>query len=123
MSLKMIAIIRIKGDLHLDRDIRETLYRLKIRRKFACVVLEPTKENLGMIKKVKDFIAFGNIDDKTYEDLVKKRGVKVNGKLKPFFRLHPPRGGMDSKMHFRETRKGVLGDNKEGINDLIRRML
>ena len=40
--------------------------------------------------------------------------------LKPFFRLHPPRGGIKSKIHFP---KGVLGNNKEKINDLVERML
>ena len=40
--------------------------------------------------------------------------------LKPYFRLHPPRKGINSKVHFP---RGVLGDNKEKINDLILRML
>jgi glycosyltransferase involved in cell wall biosynthesis len=42
--------------------------------------------------------------------------------LKPFFSLHPPRKGINSKKHF-GVKKGVLGDNKEQINDLIKRML
>ena len=42
--------------------------------------------------------------------------------LKPFFRLHSPRGGINSKAHF-PVRKGVLGDNKEKINELVKRML
>jgi len=117
-----IAVIRIHGQVGLNKKIKETLHRLRIRRKYACVVLEPTKENLGMIKKVQDFVAFGEINDEVYKELVEKRGKKVNGKLKPFFRLHPPRKGIDAKKHF-GVKKGVLGDNKEKINDLIRRML
>ena len=42
--------------------------------------------------------------------------------LKPFFRLHPPRGGIESKKHF-GVGKGVLGDNGENINKLLERML
>jgi large subunit ribosomal protein L30 len=42
--------------------------------------------------------------------------------IKPFFRLHPPRGGIDSAKHF-GIKKGVLGNNKESINKLIERML
>ena len=42
--------------------------------------------------------------------------------LKPFFRLHPPRGGIESKKHF-GVGKGVLGDNKKNINTLVKRML
>ncbi len=119
----MIAIIRIKGDNKLPMKVRETLYRLRLRRKYVCVVLEkPTAEQLGMIKSVRDFVAFGNIDEDTYKELVEKRGQKTKDGLKPFFRLHPPRKGIDSKKHFGVNR-GVLGNNKEAINDLIRRML
>ena len=113
------AVIRIHGQVGLRRDIIETLDRLRLRKKFACVVFEnPSKEQMGMIVKVKDFVAFGEINDETYKKLVKKRG----GKIKNFFRLHPPRGGIDSKKHFGD-KKGVLGDNKESINKLVKRML
>ena len=115
----MIAIIRIKGQVGLERSIVETLNRLKLRKKYACVVIEkPTKEQLGMVEKVKDFVAYGEINDKTYKELVEKRG----GKIKNFFRLHPPRGGIDSKKHF-GVKKGVLGNNKEKINELVGKML
>jgi len=117
-----IAIIRISGRVGIRKDIEETLDRLRIKRKYSCVVLEPTKENMGMIKKVKDFVAYGEIDDATYKKLVEKRGRKVHGKLKPFFRLHPARGGIESKKHF-GVGKGVLGDNKNKINELMERML
>ena len=123
--MKKIAVIRIKGQVGLRKDIKETLNRLRLRKKYTCVVIEDTKENSGMIKKVKDFVAFGEIDDKTHKELVEKRGKKDpnhKGKIKPFFRLHPPRGGIESKRHF-GVGKGVLGDNKTEINKLIGRML
>ena len=133
-----IAVIRIKGQVGIKRPVKETLDRLRLRRKYVCVVFEnPSKEILGMIKKMKDFVAFGEISDETYKELVEKRGQKnrhsqvrpdspkrgqaKEGKLKPFFRLHPPRKGIESKKHF-GVGKGVLGDNKK-MNELIRRML
>ena len=131
-----IAIIRIHGQVGLNKPIVETLHRLRIRRKYACVVFdtlppsrsegkstsELIKVQLGMIKKVRDFVAFGEISEDVYKELVKKRGIKdKTGKLKPFFRLHPPRGGIDSKKHF-GVGKGVLGENKK-MDELIRRML
>jgi len=121
-----IAIIRIKGKIGIKKEINETLNRLRLRKKYACVVIEDTKENLGMIKRVHSFVAYGNIDDKTYQELISKRGKKdFNNKdknaIKPFFRLHPPRKGIKSKLHVEEG--GVLGNHKEKINDLIRRML
>ena len=140
----MLAIIRIKGDVGLNKPIRETLERLRLRRKYVCVLLEPKEENMGMVKKVKDLIAFGKLNKDTLINLIEKRGhlldktKKIDVKkiaeeiekgknledlnLKPFFRLHPPRGGIESKKHF-GVGKGVLGDNKESINKLIERML
>ncbi|MFH1787613.1 MAG: uL30 family ribosomal protein [archaeon] len=120
----MEAVIRIHGQVKLKKPIVETLYRLRLRRKYSCVVFDkPTKEQLGMIKKIKDFVAYGEIDEATYKELVEKRGKKdTQGKLKPFFRLHPPRGGIESKKHF-GVNKGVLGNHKDKINELIRRML
>ncbi|GIU68428.1 MAG: 50S ribosomal protein L30 [Candidatus Pacearchaeota archaeon] len=138
----MICVIRVRGRVNVRKDVEETLKRLRLRKKFSCVLLEENKVNLGMIKKVKDFVAFGRIDRETLKKLIEKRGQKIDkskkiniesvveelekGKklnelnLKPFFRLHPPRGGIKSKEHFP---KGVLGDNKEKINDLVLRML
>ncbi|MBU3907043.1 MAG: uL30 family ribosomal protein [Nanoarchaeota archaeon] len=138
----MIAIIRIKGMVGVKKIVEETLYRLRLRRKYSCAVIHPTTEQSGMIKKSRDFIAFGEINKETLEKLIEKRGQlidknkKVDAKkiaedlikgkkpeelnLKPFFRLHPPRGGIKSRVHFP---KGVLGDNKEKINELIGRML
>jgi large subunit ribosomal protein L30 len=119
----MIAIIRIKGKVGLDKDINNTFNRLRLRRKYSCVVLKGSEEEIGMIEKLKDFIAYGEIKEDVYKELVKHRGKKQkDGKLKPFFRLHPPRKGIDSKKHF-GVAKGVLGNNGEKINDLILRML
>jgi large subunit ribosomal protein L30 len=138
----MICIIRISGKVKVDRDIKETMDRLRLGKKYACVVINPNKEQIGMIKKLKDFIAFGNIKNDTFEKLINARGQKIDKKkridsksiienlekgkkyeelnLKPFFRLHPPRGGIDSKVHFP---KGVLGNHGEKINELVGRML
>jgi large subunit ribosomal protein L30 len=138
----MIAIIRISGMIGLKRGMKETLDRLRLRRKFSCVIIpEENKELMGMVIKVKDHVAFGNIDDKTLKELIKARakpigeekispekileGLKSGKKLKElgvksFFRLHPPRGGIKTKEHFP---KGVRGNNKEAINKLIGRML
>ncbi len=113
----MITVIRITGDVNLSGDIRETFNRLKLRRKYSCIVLNPNKEQEGMISKVKDLVAFGEINDETLKKLREKRGTKAHPN---FFRLHPPRGGIKTKFHFP---KGVLGNHGDKINDLIGRML
>jgi len=142
--MKMLCVIRIRGKVGLDKKIKETLDRLRLRKKYSCIVIAPTKEQLGMLKKMRNSVAFGEIKKDMLEKLIEKRGKEINKKkkidakkiveelekgkkykelnLKPFFRLHPPRGGIDSKLHFGKG-KGVLGDNKEKINELIERML
>jgi len=139
----MILAIRISGLVEVSKIDNETLSRMRLRRKYSAVLLNETKENLKLIQSIRNFIAFGKVNDETLSLLIEKRGQPLNSKekinakdvvsnvskdglekhgLKPFFRLHPPRGGIDSKLHF-PNKKGVLGDNKEKINDLVRRML
>jgi len=115
----MIAIVRIKGQVKVRIKALETLDRMNLKKKYSCVVWDkPSSEQLGMLESVKDFVAFGEMDKDTYKELVAKRGQQGTR----FFRLHPPRGGIDSKKHFGVDR-GVLGNNKEKINELVRRML
>lgn len=143
---KMVAVIRIAGMVKVRSDVAETLDRLRLRRKYACVVVDANNKNIaGMLKRVKHYIAYGDIDSKVLEKLVKERAESSEGrkqkieanpsevakgllagkklsefKLKEFFRLHPPRKGIDSKLQYP---KGVLGNNKKDINKLIERML
>ncbi len=143
----MIAVVRISGFVKVRQSIEETMDRLRLRRKYACILINDNAQNLrGMVRKIRNFVAYGEIDEETLVALLKERGRKIGkgkvrienpekaakelltGKkseeigIKPFFRLHSPRGGIDSKIHF-GRRKGVLGDNGKAINKLIMRML
>lgn len=141
----MIIVIRISGIPEMPEKARGILNRMRLRRKYACILMNETPEEMGMIHEVENFTAYGKIDKETLIELVKARGRTIGNKkikidaehiakelleaktkkkledfgLKPFFRLHPPRGGIDSKKHYPA---GVLGENKE-INELVRRML
>jgi len=140
----MIAIIRIEGKVKLKQDIEETLSRLRLKNKFSCTLIEEkNKVKMGMLKKVKDSAAFGEIENGTLIRLIEKRGKRIdkkeikepekitneilNGKeleeigLMPFFRLHPPRGGLKSSK--KQFPRGVLGNHGKEINKLIERML
>lgn len=138
----MICVIRIHGRVGMKKNIVNSLNRLRLRKKYSCIVIDPTKEQEGMIKKLRDFVAFGEINRETFEELIEKRAQIIDKKkkidakkiveglekgkkyeslnLKPFFRLHPPRKGIKAKLHFP---KGVLGYNGEKINNLVERML
>jgi large subunit ribosomal protein L30 len=118
---QLTAIIRISGMVGVPEEIENTLYRLRLRRKYVCVLIDTNNKSIqGLLEKVKFYVAYGEISKETYDKLIKARGKKIDGKLKPFFRLHPPRGGIKSKLQYP---KGVLGNNKKDINKLIERML
>lgn len=140
----MILIIRISGMVNMTEKMQETLYRIKLRRKYAAVLLQLTTNNIKLLRRIRNHVAYGNINREALIELIKKRAQpkdkskKINSEkvleqlekgnlgsldIKPFFRLHPPRGGIDAKNHFGTSKKAVLGDNKEKINDLVRRML
>lgn len=142
----MILVIRISGMVDVSREMEESLYRIRLRRKYAAVLLKETDANMSLLKKVRNHVAYGKITPEMTSKLIelrgepnegRKSGKKIDAKkiaeqvgkkdleelgIKPFFRLHPPRKGIESKKHF-GVGKGVLGDNKEKINDLLERML
>lgn len=125
--MKRIAVIRIGGMVRKRKELEDTLNMLRLKRKFSCVVVDDTKQNKGMIEKVKDLVTYGEIDDETLKMLIEKR-AKINPKdkrrTKAFFRLSPPRGGFErkgTKVQFELG--GALGYRGEKINDLIKRML
>jgi len=143
-----LAVIRISGLVNVKKEIKNTLDRMRLRRKYTCTLINSSDKNvLGMLEKVKHYVAYGTIDESTLLLLIKNRAKidkndksnkktninpeemtkeLINGKtlkqlgLKPFFRLHPPRKGIKSKLQYP---KGVLGNNKKDINKLIERMI
>jgi large subunit ribosomal protein L30 len=125
-----LIVIRITGQIDLPSNTKETLFRMRLRRKYAAVIMEDNEQNRKLINKIRNFVAFGIISPEMLKELTEKRGQKIDKSkplskenMKPFFRLHPARGGMDAKKHFGVTSKAVLGDHKDKIDELVRRML
>jgi large subunit ribosomal protein L30 len=139
----MFAVIRIRGSAGTNKEIEDTLSMLNLHSPNHCVVIPETKEYLGMLKKAKDLITWGQIDKKTLSELLEKRSkfsqeelkelnmkdfddlsdalIKNQLKLKLIFRLNPPRHGLKStKLPYP---RGDLGFRKEKINELLERMI
>ncbi len=149
MKDKLLAAIRIRGVSNKAEPIRNTLDRLRLRRKHVCVVLSGTPNVIGMLKKVKDYVTYGEVSEDVLKELIEKRGRLLNGKkvgekvdvgktvkeilagksfrdlgMKSFFRLAPPRKGFERKGIKRGFKAGgVLGYRGEKINDLIKKMV
>ena len=52
--MSKIAVLRVRGDVHLSYETKYTLQLLRLYRKNFCVILENTPSLMGMLKKVKD---------------------------------------------------------------------
>jgi len=122
-----VAVILIRGFIGMTKQVRDTIFLLRLRKKHTCVVLEDTESSRGMIRRVKDYVTYGEIDDKTLKELVAKRGKessKKKGRTKPFFELAPPKKGFERKGIKKGYKDGgALGYRGDKINDLIKRML
>jgi len=77
-----ILVIRIKGEIKIKRNIKQTLLLLRLYKKHTCVIVPNNANYIGMIKKVKDYITWGELDIDTFKLLLEKKG-KLVGK-KPF---------------------------------------
>ena len=111
-----IAVILVRGTINVSQQIHDTLKMLKLRKKNSCVVLDKTPNMLGMVKKVKDLVTWGEVSTEVVEMLKKKM---KNGVA----HLQPPLGGFGRKgIKAPFTIGGALGYRKENINDLIKRM-
>lgn len=114
----MIAVVRIAGRVAMDKKDDETMNRLKIRKKFSCVIIDDNDVvRIGMVKSISHLVAYGKVTEAFAKEIEKKRGKKG----KDVFFLHPPIGG------FKKSSKvaypyGILGQH-EDISKLIGRML
>ncbi len=70
----MFAIVRLRGDVNTRPEVKDTLEMLRINRINHCVVVKEDPHYRGMIQKVKDYVAWGKIDDETLSLLLEKRG-------------------------------------------------
>lgn len=70
----MYAVVEVRGVVNTRQDIKDTLKMLRLHHINHCVLVADTPENLGMIRKVKDYVAFGEVDAATIETLLRTRG-------------------------------------------------
>lgn len=119
----MIAVIRISGQVRINKEVRETLQRLRLRKKLTCVFVdEKDTAIMGMVLAMRNFVCFGEVDKILMDKVISKRGQKdAKGVYRGFCRLHPPIGGFKKSTKLAYPR-GILGDKKD-IAKLLERML
>lgn len=79
--VKAIAIIRLRGRTGTNYNIEHTLKLLKLHKPNHAVIYQESESLKGMLQKVKDSVTWGEVDDKTLEHVIRKRG-ELAGKNK-----------------------------------------
>jgi len=81
MDKKYIAVIRIRGIIGLKQEIKDTFKMLHLYKKNNCTIIPNTKDYIGMLKKIKDYATWGEINSETFKLLLEKRGRLPGNKL------------------------------------------
>lgn len=80
MNNGLIAVVRLRGQVGVARNIKDTLAMLKLHKRYHCVVVPKTPSYMGMLQIVKDYVAYGEIDAETLAMLLRHRGRLVGNK-------------------------------------------
>lgn len=77
-----MLVIRIRGSASVNYKIEDTMKMLRLHKPNHCVIVNGNKSITGMLKKVKDYVAYGEVDEETLVRLLRYRGLlKGNKKI------------------------------------------
>ena len=113
--MSMLAVVRIRGDVHVEHDKKDTFGYLRLHRVNHCVLIPDTINYKGMVNKVKDYVAWGPVSVETVEAMLSKRGhVNRNTKLSEKSIEDATKGKFKNA---KDLAKAVF-DGKANLNDL-----
>ncbi len=82
----MLAVLRVRGTVHVTRKIRETLEMLRLFKTNHVVLVSGEKGSREMVEKVKDYVTYGEISEPGLILLLEKRGrSEGNKRITPEF--------------------------------------
>ncbi len=73
-------VVRIKGTVNIPSWAKTTLDNLNLDRRFRATLVPETAESLGMLRKVKEVVAWTQADPGMVKELLEKRGRKAGYK-------------------------------------------
>lgn len=77
---KCLAVVRVRGRGEASPDLRKTLEILRLNRNCHMTLLDNRPSFLGMLKKARNFVAWGEITKETILLLLKERGRLAGNK-------------------------------------------
>ena len=76
---KCLAVLRLRGSINVSKDLEYSFKLLHLTRSNHLTLLKGTSENLGMLHKIKDYAAWGEISEELISRLLHKRGFFIGG--------------------------------------------
>lgn len=69
-----IAVVRVRGQVNINRDIKDALRMLHLTRANHCTIIPGDAGWKGQLLKVKDYVTWGEVTEETVIQLLKARG-------------------------------------------------
>lgn len=70
----MYAVVRVRGQVNVRYTIEDTMKMLRLHKINHCVIVPEDPHFKGMVQKVKDYVAYGEVDAKTLAEILENRG-------------------------------------------------
>jgi len=114
-EIKMQAIVKLRGKVSVRPEIKYTLNLLRLHRVNHCVAVDDNVYYKGMIQKVKDYVAWGEISEDMLEVLLEGRGRLEGGKrlTEEFLKENTPFSTIKELAHALYEGKVNMKDLKE----------
>jgi large subunit ribosomal protein L30 len=75
----LLLAVRLLGPFGAPKYIQDALASLRLSRKFRAVLLERNDSQLGALRKVKDYVTWGEVKSRDIAVMLKERGELSNG--------------------------------------------
>ncbi|RLE89336.1 MAG: 50S ribosomal protein L30 [Thermoprotei archaeon] len=111
MSRKLL-VIRLRGQVDLHPDVKHTLKLLRLHKKFHAVLVDESPSILGMLRKISNYVTWGEIDKDTLAVLLERRG-RLSGRRRLTLEYVQKLGFRN----FKELAEAIL-DGRISIKDL-----
>ncbi len=76
----MLVVIRVRGAGKIPIKIDSTMKMMRLYKANNCVIVPNTPQYLGMIRRVKDYITWGEVDMDTIKKIIEKKGRLAGNK-------------------------------------------
>lgn len=149
----MLAVLRIRGNAKMRGEMEDTLQMLHLKTVNNCAVIPKNETYDGMIKKVKDFVTYGEIKKEIFHEMLLKWGRSGSKRITEAFfkekkytadkfvdeffakKIKLKEFGINPVFRLHPPAKGyegikrpfklggALGDRGEKINELLERMI